>query len=35
MREAFTYLIQQAGIKNIQNGYLKISAQFPRNNKLL
>ena len=35
MREASTYLIQQAGIKSIQNGFLKISAQFSRNNKLL
>ena len=35
MREASTYLILQAGIKSIQNGYMKISAQFSRNNKLL
>ena len=35
MREASAYLIQQAGIKSIRNGYLKTSLQFSRNNKLL
>ena len=30
MRQASTYLIQQTGIKSIQNGYLKMSAVFPQ-----